>query len=59
MGNAGEFLELWEFASVADFEKRWKALLSDSRLQEIFQSTGSMVENESFALLEPVLEGDS
>ena len=54
VGNTGEYLELWEFKSVADFELSWKALLEDPELQLIFQRTGPMVEAETFSLLEAV-----
>lgn len=54
VGNAGEYLELWEFKSVADFELSWKALLEDPDLERVFQRTGPMVEAETFSLLEAV-----
>ncbi len=54
VGNAGEYLELWRFESSGDFEKRWKTLFEDARLQDIFKTTGPMVEGENFSLLEPV-----
>ena len=54
VGNVGEFLELWEFDSMADFESKWKSLLGHPDLQRIFQSTGPIVRDESFALFEPV-----
>ena len=54
IGNAGEYLELWEFKSVSDFEESWKNLLKDPELKKIFQRTGPMVEAEHFSLLEPV-----
>ncbi|MFQ5738767.1 MAG: NIPSNAP family protein [Acidobacteriota bacterium] len=54
VGNAGEYLELWQFESMADFERRWGKLMSDPRLLEIFELTGPLVEGESFSLFEPV-----
>ncbi len=54
VGNVGEYLELWEFPSVADFEQSWKRLMQDPELAKIFQRTGPMVEDEKFALLETV-----
>ena len=54
VGNIGEYLELWEFRSIADFEKSWKRLLKDPELERIFELTGPMVEDETFSLLEPV-----
>lgn len=54
VGNAGEYLELWEFDSVADFERSWKALLEDPELERLFQRSGPMVEAETFSLLEAV-----
>lgn len=59
VGEVGEYLELWEFASLAEYDERWRRLLNDPQLQEIFQTTGPMVEGERFTLLEPVLETES
>lgn len=55
VGEVGEYMELWEFASLTEFDEQWRKLLSDPRLLEIFQITGPMVEGEKFTLLEPVL----
>jgi heme-degrading monooxygenase HmoA len=55
VGDAQEYLELFEFESLAQFESQWRALGADSRLQEIFQVTGPMVEDEKFSLFDPVL----
>ena len=54
VGNAGEFLELWEFEDLADFDRRWGALMGDERLLKIFERTGPMVEDENFSIFEPV-----
>ena len=54
VGAVGEYEELWEFASMSEFHEQWTALLNDPQLQEIFTRTGPMVEDEQFALLEPV-----
>ena len=54
VGNMGEYLELWEFRSIADFEESWKRLLQDPQLAMIFELTGPMVEAETFSLLEAV-----
>lgn len=54
VGNFGEFLELWEFDSISEFEQQWRSLMGDPRLLEAFQTTGPMVENEVFSLFEPV-----
>lgn len=59
VGNAGEYLELWEFGSLAEFEREWKRLMNDPRLTEVFQSTGPLVEDERFAILEPVYPAKS
>jgi hypothetical protein len=59
VGEVGEYLELWEFASLTEFDEQWRRFLSDPQLQEIFQSTGPMVEGERFTLLEPVLKTES
>ncbi len=53
VGDVGEFLELWEFESMSEFERQWKALMRDPELLAIFEETGPMVENENFSLLEP------
>ncbi len=57
VGEVGEFLELWEFESMAEFEERWGGLMRDPDLLEIFEETGPMVEGERFALMEPAAEG--
>ncbi len=54
VGEVGEYLELWEFESIADFELRWGALMQDPDLQKILKTTGPWVEDEKFVLLEPV-----
>jgi NIPSNAP len=58
VGEVGEYLELWEFTSVAQFDEQWRKLLNDPLLLEIFQVTGPMVEGEKFTLLEPVLQNE-
>ncbi|MEE8584637.1 MAG: NIPSNAP family protein [Acidobacteriota bacterium] len=59
VGNAGEFLELWQFEDLADFDRRWGALMGDERLLKIFERTGPMVEEENFSVFEPVgIRGD-
>ena len=55
VGEVGEYMELWEFASLTEFDEQWRKLLNDPCLLEIFQITGPMVEGERFTLLEPVL----
>ncbi|MBL8203550.1 MAG: NIPSNAP family protein [Blastocatellia bacterium] len=55
VGEVGEYLELWEFNSLAEFDEQWRKLLQDPQLLEIFQITGPMVEGERFVLLEPAL----
>jgi hypothetical protein len=58
VGEVGEYLELWEFASVAQFDEQWRKLINDPLLLEIFQVTGPMVEGEKFTLLEPVAQNE-
>src|SRR5262249_21135808 len=58
IGNAQEYLEIWEFTSMAEFEEKWRELMGDPRLQEIFKITGPMVEDECFALFEPALPNE-
>lgn len=53
VGEVGEYMELWEFASMTEFDERWRIFLSDPRLLKIFEMTGPMVEGERFTLLEP------
>ena len=57
VGDAQEYLELWEFDSVADFDEKWRKLMTDPRLQEIFEVTGPLVESENLSLFEPALPG--
>jgi len=59
VGDAQEYLELFEFESLAEFETRWRALGADPQLQEIFAITGPLVEDEKFTLFDPLLTGDS
>ena len=59
VGDVGEYMELWEFDSLADFDVRWKRLINDPRLQTIFERTGPMVEDERWSLMEPALEPGS
>jgi len=56
VGDVGEYMELWEFRDMQDYEERWLPLLNDSRLLEIFKTTGPMVEGERFTLLTPLGE---
>jgi hypothetical protein len=58
VGDAQEYLELWEFDSLADFDEQWRKLTSDPRLQEIFMLTGPMVEDEKLSLFEPSLPSE-
>ncbi|MFN0085341.1 MAG: NIPSNAP family protein [Blastocatellia bacterium] len=58
VGDAQEYLELWEFDSLADFDERWRRLMADPRLREIFEITGPMVEDEKLSLFEPSLPGE-
>lgn len=53
VGEVGEYMELWEFDSMTEFDERWRTFLSDPRLLKIFETTGPMVEGERFTLLEP------
>ncbi|HWQ34782.1 MAG TPA: NIPSNAP family protein [Blastocatellia bacterium] len=59
VGSVGEYMELWEFDSVADFDERWRALIGDARLQTIFERTGPMVEDEQWSLMEAALPPES
>lgn len=59
VGSVGEYMELWEFDSVAEFDERWRRLINDPRLQTIFERTGPMVEDEQWALMEAALPLES
>ena len=54
VGRAGEVTELWRFDDLADYERKWKALMADPRVATIFETTGPMVKEESFKLMESV-----
>jgi len=54
VGKVGEYLELWQFESLAEFEDRWAALMNHPRFQQITQRTGPMVEEEQSSLFEPL-----
>lgn len=54
VGNAGEYVELWEFDSIQQFETDWNKLISHPKLQDIFKTTGPMVEEEKSSLYQPV-----
>jgi hypothetical protein len=54
VGVAGEFTEIWKFDSLEDYERKWKRLSSDPRVQRIFETTGPMVKGETFKLMESV-----
>lgn len=55
VGSVGEYMELWEFDSVAEFDQRWRALMTDPELIKIFETTGPWVEDETFTLMEPAV----
>lgn len=59
VGDAQEYLELWEFESLAEFEEGWRRLAADPRLADIFKTTGPMVEDEKLSLFEPALPGET
>ena len=52
VGRAGEMTEIWKFRDLQDYERKWKALMEDPKVQEIFETTGPMVKGESFKLME-------
>ncbi len=58
VGDAQEYLELWEFDSLAEFDEAWRRLMADPRLKEIFEITGPLVEDEKLSLFEPALHGE-
>ena len=58
VGDAQEYLEIWEFTSLAEFEEQWRKLTADPRLREIFKVTGPLVEDERLSLFEPALSNE-
>ncbi len=54
VGPAGEVTEIWRFDDLADYERKWKALMKDPRVQKVFETTGPMVKGERFKLMESV-----
>ncbi len=54
VGPAGEVTEIWKFEDLSDYERKWKALMEDPRVEKIFETTGPMVKGESFKLMESV-----
>ncbi|MBI1762862.1 MAG: NIPSNAP family protein [Acidobacteria bacterium] len=58
VGMAQEYLELFEFDSIAQYDQQWRALMADPRLQAIFKTTGPLVEDEQLALVEPALSSE-
>lgn len=58
VGDAQEYLELWEFDSLAEFDEKWRGLMNDPRLKGIFEVTGPMVEDERLTIFEPTLPGE-
>lgn len=54
LGEAGEFMELWNFESLDDFEKKWRALMAHPLILKIFQKTGPLVEDENLSVFEPL-----
>lgn len=58
VGDAQEYLEIFEFDSVAQYDQQWRALMADPRLQELFKITGPLVEDERLSLFEPALPNE-
>jgi len=56
VGKVGEYLELWVFQSMDEFDQKWNALMTHPRLQETFRITGPMVHDEQFTLLSSLLD---
>jgi len=54
IGNTGEFMEIWNFESLGDFERKWPTLMNHPELINIFKITGPMVEDENFTILEKI-----
>lgn len=58
VGDAQEYLELWEFDSLSDFDQRWRRLMDDPELKDIFKITGPLVEDEKLSIFEPSLPNE-
>jgi len=54
VGPAGEVTEIWRFDDLSDYERKWKALMEDPRVEEILETTGPIVKGERFKLMESV-----
>ncbi|MGA1368633.1 MAG: NIPSNAP family protein [Blastocatellia bacterium] len=54
VGEAQEYLELFAFDSLAEFDLQWRGLMADPRLVTLFEETGPLVEEERLALFEPL-----
>jgi hypothetical protein len=54
VGDAQEYLELFSFDSLAQFDAQWRSLMADPRLVQLFEETGPLVEDERLTLLEPL-----
>jgi len=54
VGEAQEYLELFAFDSLAEFDLQWRGLMADARLVALFEETGPLVEEERLALFEPL-----
>jgi hypothetical protein len=59
IGDAQEYLEIFEFESLSDLDERWRKLTSDPRLKDVFETTGPLVEDEKLAIFEPALGGET
>lgn len=54
VGQAGEYLEIWQFESMAEFETKWQSFMRDKRLWEAFKKTGPVVLDEKITIFEPI-----
>ena len=54
VGDAQEYLELFSFDSLAQFDEQWRGLMANPRLGELFEETGPLVEDERLTLFEPL-----
>ena len=58
VGNAGEYTEIWEFADIAEYYRKWNGMLADPRVREILLITGPLVRDEVFKLMSPMPFGE-
>jgi len=59
IGDAQEYLEIFEFETMTELDEKWRKLTSDPRLKVVFETTGPLVEDEKLTIFEPALAGEA